>query len=152
VCENSNLVELQQKSKLPLLRENCVLRAARLRLGQTEERRGMPASLHTQPGALSAADAGELIRRARKLLRRGLLTHRELVLFDTFIWSARHGDVLYNEVTIRETDAGIRGQKLAHISPNHNAAVQAMIIVPNEGGVRQTRIGCEPKPRLHARK
>src|ERR1700710_3322721 len=63
----------------------------------------MPATVHTQPGALSAADAGELIRRARKLLRRGLLTHRELVLFDTFIWSARkpgsdHAIVSYTEL------------------------------------------------------
>ena len=44
---------------------------------------------YAQPGSLSAADAGELIRRGRKMLRKGLLTHRELVLLDCLVWSAR---------------------------------------------------------------
>jgi hypothetical protein len=38
---------------------------------------------------LTAADAGEIARRGRKLLRRGLLTHRQYALLDALLWSCR---------------------------------------------------------------
>jgi hypothetical protein len=65
---------------------------------------------YAPPGTLSAADAGELIRRARKMLRRGLLTHRELVLVDTLIWSCRkpgRSEAIVSYTTL---------QRLAHVS------------------------------------
>jgi hypothetical protein len=64
---------------------------------------------YAAPGSLSAADAGELIRRARKLLRKGLLTHRELVLLDVLLWSARKpgaGEAVASYSTL---------QRLAHL-------------------------------------
>lgn len=45
-------------------------------------------SLPAAPG-LSAAQAGDIARRGRKLLRRGLLTHRQAVLLDCLLWSCR---------------------------------------------------------------
>ena len=62
------------------------------------------------PNTLSAADAGDLIRRGRKLLRRGLLTHRELVLLDTLLWSCRRP----NSVDAVVSYTAI--QNLAHLS------------------------------------
>lgn len=37
----------------------------------------------------SPQDAGELLRRGRRLLARGLLTHHQLVLLDCLVWSCR---------------------------------------------------------------
>ena len=39
---------------------------------------------------LSPAEAGAIAWRARKLLRRGDLTHRELALLDCLLWSCRN--------------------------------------------------------------
>ena len=67
-------------------------------------------TVYTQPGSLSAADAGELIRRGRKMLRRGLLSHRHLVLLDCLLWSARKpgaGEAVASYSTL---------QRLAHLS------------------------------------
>jgi hypothetical protein len=63
----------------------------------------MPATNHAQRGALSAGDAGELIRRARKLFRKGFLTHREAVLFDVLLWLVRkpgqdHAEASYSDL------------------------------------------------------
>ena len=44
----------------------------------------MPAA---QP--ISPAEAGKIASRARKLLRRGLLTHHQLALLDCLLWSCR---------------------------------------------------------------
>ena len=41
---------------------------------------------------LSPAQAGAIAKRARKLLRRGLLTHRQLALLDCLLWSCRRPD------------------------------------------------------------
>jgi hypothetical protein len=41
---------------------------------------------------LSAAQAGALAKRARKPLRRGLLTHRQLALLDCLLGSCRRPD------------------------------------------------------------
>jgi len=41
---------------------------------------------------LSPTQAGALARRARRLLRRGLLTHRQLALLDCLLWSCRRPD------------------------------------------------------------
>jgi hypothetical protein len=41
------------------------------------------------PIALPASDAAAIARRARKLLRAGRLTHRQLALLDTLLWSCR---------------------------------------------------------------
>jgi hypothetical protein len=41
---------------------------------------------------LSAAQAGAIAKRARRLLRRGLLTHRQLALLDCLLWSCRRPD------------------------------------------------------------
>ena len=38
---------------------------------------------------LSATDAGVIASRARKLLAKGLLTHRQYALLDTLLWSCR---------------------------------------------------------------
>jgi hypothetical protein len=69
----------------------------------------MPAT-YAAPGSLSADDAGDLIRKARKFLRKGLLTHRELALFDCMLWSTRKPG----------TDTAVASyttlQRLAHIS------------------------------------
>jgi hypothetical protein len=47
----------------------------------------LPAAL---PAAkLTPADAGAIAARARKLLRRGLITHCQHVLIDTLLWSCR---------------------------------------------------------------
>jgi hypothetical protein len=58
---------------------------------------------YTAPGCLSPQDAGDLASRARRALRRGLLTHRELVLFECLLWQCRrHGQdaacVSYNRL------------------------------------------------------
>ena len=41
---------------------------------------------------LSAAQAGAIAKRARRLLRRGLLTHRQHALLDCLLWSCRRPD------------------------------------------------------------
>jgi hypothetical protein len=41
---------------------------------------------------LSPAQAGAIAKRARKLLRRGLLTHRQHALLDCLLWSCRRPD------------------------------------------------------------
>jgi hypothetical protein len=41
---------------------------------------------------LSPAQAGAVAKRARKLLRRGLITHRQLALLDCLLWSCRRPD------------------------------------------------------------
>jgi hypothetical protein len=41
---------------------------------------------------LSPAQAGAIAKRARRLLRRGLLTHRQLALLDCLLWSCRRPD------------------------------------------------------------
>ena len=59
---------------------------------------------------LTPTDAGELIRRARKMLRRGLLTHREMVLLDCLLWSCRRPgstDAIVSYTSL---------QRLAHVS------------------------------------
>jgi hypothetical protein len=38
---------------------------------------------------LTPAECGAIAKRGRKLLRRGLLTHRQLVLLDALVWSCR---------------------------------------------------------------
>jgi DNA-binding transcriptional MocR family regulator len=38
---------------------------------------------------LTPAECGAVAKRGRKLLRRGLLTHRQLVLLDALLWSCR---------------------------------------------------------------
>lgn len=40
-------------------------------------------------GRLSPSEAGAIAKRGRKLLRRGLLTHRQHVLLDCLLWSCR---------------------------------------------------------------
>ena len=60
--------------------------------------------------AFSPTDAGDLIRRARKCLRKGLMTHRELVLFDCLVWLVRKpgaGEAIASYSTLR---------RLAHVS------------------------------------
>lgn len=50
----------------------------------------MPIVLPSPPARLlSPAEAGDVAKRARKLLRRGLLTHRQLALLDCLLWSCR---------------------------------------------------------------
>ena len=41
---------------------------------------------------LSPTQAGAIAKRARKLLRRGLITHRQLALLDCLLWSCRRPD------------------------------------------------------------
>jgi len=41
---------------------------------------------------LSPTQAGAIARRARRLLRRGLITHRQLALLDCLLWSCRRPD------------------------------------------------------------
>ena len=65
---------------------------------------------------MSPSDAGELIRRARKCFRRGLLTHRQIWLLDTLLWCCRRpgaGEAVASYTTLqrlarvsRETIAG----------------------------------------------
>src|SRR5215831_17261511 len=50
----------------------------------------MPIVLPPPPARrLTPADAGAIATRARKLLRRGLLTHHQHILLDTLLWSCR---------------------------------------------------------------
>lgn len=44
---------------------------------------------YVAPSTFTPDAAGELARRARKLLRRGLITHRDFVLLDCLLWSCR---------------------------------------------------------------
>ncbi len=89
-----------------------------LTIGASRFNRGHPSHAQTMPkpcpyiapGTLSAADAGELIRRGRKLLRKGLLTHREMVLLDCMLWSARKPGAAEAVVSYATL------QRLAHIS------------------------------------
>ena len=56
------------------------------------------------------SDAGELTRRARKLLRRGLMTHRQFALLDAMLWCCRKtgaGEAVASYTTLR---------RLAHVS------------------------------------
>ena len=41
---------------------------------------------------LSPTQAGAIAKRARRLLRRGLITHRQLALLDCLLWSCRRPD------------------------------------------------------------
>src|SRR5262249_42661473 len=50
----------------------------------------MPIVLPMPPARrLTSIDAGAIASRARKLLRRGLLTHHQHILLDTLLWSCR---------------------------------------------------------------
>ena len=50
----------------------------------------MPIILPPPPGQrLTPAECGAIAKRGRKLLRRGLLTYRQLVLLDALLWSCR---------------------------------------------------------------
>jgi hypothetical protein len=107
--------------------------------GKREERRNERKQLYTilddrqSFWYVSKQSDGSMLTQVRLHFTAKNLTSADITLSKFRLISPKmHGDVLYNEVTIRETDAGIRGQKLAHISPNHNAAVQAMIIVQGE--------------------
>jgi hypothetical protein len=51
----------------------------------------MPITLPPPPARkLTPSEAAGIAKRGRKLLRRGLLTHRQYVLLDTLLWSCRH--------------------------------------------------------------
>ena len=49
----------------------------------------MPVLPLLPPVRLSPAQAGDIAKRSRKLLRRGKLTHEEFTLLDTILWSCR---------------------------------------------------------------
>ncbi len=49
----------------------------------------MPTSHPTPAGTLTPADAAAIAKRARKALRRGQITHHQLTLLDTLLWSCR---------------------------------------------------------------
>ena len=45
--------------------------------------------MHVQTHRLTPAEAGEIAKRGRKLLRAGKITHRDLVILDCLLWSCR---------------------------------------------------------------
>ena len=59
---------------------------------------------------LSPTQAGAIAKRARKLLRRGLITHRQLALLDCLLWSCRRPDTGAIVVSYSAL------QRLAHIA------------------------------------
>ncbi len=59
---------------------------------------------------LTPADAGAIAKRGRKLLRRGLITHRQLALLDCLLWSCR------NPVTGAIVVSYTALQRLAHMA------------------------------------
>ena len=59
---------------------------------------------------LSPTQAGAIAKRARKLLRRGLITHRQLALLDCLLWSCRRPDT--GAVVVSYTAL----QRLAHVA------------------------------------
>ena len=59
---------------------------------------------------LSPTQAGAIAKRARRLLRRGLLTHRQLALLDCLLWSCRRPDT--GAIVVSYTAL----QRLAHVA------------------------------------
>ena len=59
---------------------------------------------------LSPTQAGAIAKRARKLLRRGLITHRQLALLDCLLWSCRRPDT--GAIVVSYTAL----QRLAHVA------------------------------------
>ena len=59
---------------------------------------------------LSPTQAGAIAKRARRLLRRGLITHRQLALLDCLLWSCRRPDT--GAIVVSYTAL----QRLAHVA------------------------------------